>query len=40
LDKDSPFSRPVERIGCITSHTLLGGFITTIAESSFRYTQP
>jgi hypothetical protein len=25
LDKDSPFSRPVERIGCITSHTLLGG---------------
>jgi Transposase DDE domain len=25
LDKDAPFSRPVQRIGRITSHTLLGG---------------
>jgi Integrase core domain len=25
LDKDAPFSRPVQRIGCITSHALLGG---------------
>jgi hypothetical protein len=25
LDKDSPFSRPVDRIGCITSHMPLGG---------------
>ena len=25
LDKDAPFSRPVQRIGNITSHALLGG---------------
>src|SRR5215470_8621233 len=25
LDKDAPLSRPVQRIGCITSHPLLGG---------------
>jgi transposase InsO family protein len=25
LDKDAPFSRPVQRIGCITSHALVGG---------------
>jgi hypothetical protein len=25
LDKDAPFSRPVQRIGRITSHALLGG---------------
>ena len=25
LDKDAPFSRPVQRIGSITSHALLGG---------------
>ena len=25
LDKDAPFSRPVQRIGHITSHVLLGG---------------
>jgi Integrase core domain len=25
LDKDAPLSRPVQRIGCITSHVLLGG---------------
>jgi transposase InsO family protein len=25
LDKDAPFSRPVQRIGCVTSHALLGG---------------
>jgi hypothetical protein len=25
LDKDAPFSRPVQRIGRITSHVLLGG---------------
>src|SRR6266568_5207038 len=25
LDKDAPFSRPVQRAGSITSHALLGG---------------
>jgi transposase InsO family protein len=25
LDKDAPFSRSVQRIGCITSHALVGG---------------
>jgi hypothetical protein len=25
LDKDAPFSRPVQRIGSITPHALLGG---------------
>jgi Integrase core domain len=25
LDEDAPFSRPVQRIGCVTSHALLGG---------------
>ena len=25
LDKDAPFSRPVQRTGSITSHALLGG---------------
>jgi len=25
LDKDAPFSRPVQRIGSITSQALLGG---------------
>jgi len=25
LNKDAPLSRPVQRIGCVTSHALLGG---------------
>ena len=25
LDKDAPLSRPVQQIGCVTSHALLGG---------------
>jgi molybdopterin-biosynthesis enzyme MoeA-like protein len=37
LDKDAPLSRPVQRIGCVMG--CWAAFITTIAESSFRYTQ-
>src|SRR5260221_10535544 len=35
LDKDAPFSRPVQRSGSITSQAILGGLITTTCESEF-----
>jgi hypothetical protein len=36
LDKDTPISRPVQRIGSIISHALLGvDCITTTSESEF-----
>jgi hypothetical protein len=34
LDKDAPVYRPVQRTGIISSHAILGGFITTM--SGFR----
>jgi hypothetical protein len=39
LEKDAPFHRVIERLAAITSTSVLGGLITSIAESSFRYTQ-
>jgi hypothetical protein len=40
LNKDAPFYRPIERLGAIISCSVLGGFTTDIAESSFRRAQP
>jgi hypothetical protein len=40
LDKDAPFSRPVQRAGSIHSHAILGGLHHPLCPSlSFRYTQ-
>jgi transposase InsO family protein len=35
LDKDAPAFRPVQRIGILTSHPILGGFITTMVGFRF-----
>jgi transposase InsO family protein len=39
LNKDAPFPRAIERLGVTTSRPV-AVFITNIAESDFRYTQP
>jgi hypothetical protein len=35
LGKDAPDGRPIERIGDIVAHAILGGLITGTHESSF-----
>jgi hypothetical protein len=39
LNKDAPVSRPVQRIGVISSHAFSADFTTTTPELKFRYTQ-
>jgi hypothetical protein len=39
LNKDAPVSRPVQRIGVISSHAFSADFTTTTPEQKFRYTQ-
>ena len=42
LNKDAPIHRAIQHVGRIVSAAVVGGlhpFITTIAESSFQYTQ-
>jgi transposase InsO family protein len=42
LDKDAPVSRPVQRVGSIKSHAILGGASSSLRSgvTGFRYTQP
>ena len=39
LNKDAPIHRAIQHVGGIVSAPVLAAFITTIAESSFQYTQ-
>jgi hypothetical protein len=39
LDKDAPVSRPIQPIGSIKSHSILGGLHHHCPGLGFRYTQ-